>query len=189
MRHKYDTRGIVLGHAGAGEANAHVLVLTGDLGLVRARAQGVRRSGAKLAAALQTFAESDLVLIRGKEGWRLSGAVLGENWFARLARGNARERAGRTAHLLLRLVAGEAPEAELYPLLRGYFEALATLPEESHDAAEIRAALALLAALGFDAGERLAPGELFGPEELARVQGARGAYIARVNQDLAASGL
>jgi DNA repair protein RecO len=189
MRHKYDTRGIVLGRSPAGEANAHVLVLTSDLGLVRARAQGVRRPGAKLASALQTFAESDLVLIRGKEGWRLSGAVLAENWFSRLADRQLRERAARTASLLLRLVAGEAPEAELYPLLRGYLSALCALPAHLHDAAEIRAALALLSALGFDAGEPFAAGDLFAPGELARIGQARSTYVARVNHDIAASGL
>jgi len=51
MRHKYETRGIVLSRSPLGEANAFVTLLTPELGLVRARAQGVRRSGAKLSAA------------------------------------------------------------------------------------------------------------------------------------------
>ena len=48
---------MVLSRAPKGEANASIVLLTQDIGLVRARAQGVRRSGAKLAAALATFAE------------------------------------------------------------------------------------------------------------------------------------
>mgnify|MGYP001567250827 CR=1 FL=1 len=76
MRYKYETRGIVLSRAPSGEANAFITLITPELGLVRARAQGVRKPGAKLAAALATFAESSLVLVRGKEDWRIAGAVL-----------------------------------------------------------------------------------------------------------------
>ena len=86
MRHKYDTRGIVLSRLPLGEANAFITLLTPELGLVRVRAQGIRMPGAKLASALATFAESSLVLVRGREGWRLAGAVLEENWFKRLER-------------------------------------------------------------------------------------------------------
>ena len=43
-----------------------VTLLTPELGLVRARAEGVRRSGAKLAHALQTLHASDVILVRGK---------------------------------------------------------------------------------------------------------------------------
>src|SRR3989338_9216530 len=95
MRHKYETRGIVLSRSSLGEANAFITLLTPELGLVRARAQGLRRSGAKLAAALPTLAESSVVLVRGRDGWRLAGAVLEENWFARIQRAAARARAAR----------------------------------------------------------------------------------------------
>ncbi|MDE1919605.1 MAG: recombination protein O N-terminal domain-containing protein, partial [Patescibacteria group bacterium] len=90
MRHKYETRGIVLSRAPAGETNALVTLLTPGLGIVRARAQGLRRSGAKLAAALATFAESEVVLVRGREGWRVTGAVLEENWFMKMGHADAR---------------------------------------------------------------------------------------------------
>src|SRR5487761_2292548 len=123
MRHKYETRGIVLARSPLGEANAFVTVLTPELGLVRARAQGVRKSGAKLAAALATFAESSLVLVRGKEGWRVAGAVLEENWFMRIERAAARAAAARVSGLLTRLVAGEAHDPALYPVMKGFFEA------------------------------------------------------------------
>ena len=76
MRHKYETRAVVLFRSPVGETSAFVVLLTSELGLVRTLSQGVRKSGAKLAHALTTFAESDVVLVRGKDGWRLSGAVL-----------------------------------------------------------------------------------------------------------------
>src|SRR3989344_8524709 len=84
MQHKYLTRAIVLGRYPVKEAGSTVVLLTQDLGLVRARAEGLRRSGAKLAHALQTLSEVDATLLRGKEGWRLSGAMLIEPWFSTL---------------------------------------------------------------------------------------------------------
>lgn len=189
MRHKYETRGIVLSRSPLGEANTFVTLLTPDLGLVRARAQGLRRSGAKLAAALATFSESNIVLVRGKESWRVAGAVLAENWFARLGTALPRARAGRICSLLLRLVAGEANDQKLFSIIRGFFDALATLPEASHEAAEILAALRVLAALGLDAGE-IPSGELaFAPELLAEILKKRTSYIARINHGIEASGL
>lgn len=189
MRHRYETRAIVLSRAPVGEAHMFITLITPNLGLVRARAQGLRRSGAKLAAALATFVESDVILVRGKEGWRITGAVSRENWFVRLQHPAPRKRAARISHLLLRLVAGEAHDPTLFPILAGFFEALAFLPEDTHDAAEVLAALRVLAALGLDTGDL--PGEvsLFTPAVLSTVAQQRSNYIVRINRGIGASGL
>lgn len=188
MRHKYETRGIVLSRAPAGEANAHLTLVTSELGLVRARAQGVRQPGAKLSAALATFAESSLVLVRGKEEWRLAGAVLETNWFA-LMGPEARPVAARASGLLLRLAARETHDPELFPLITGFFSALATLPEAAHEAAEALVLLRMLSALGFDAGEIPGGMSAFTPAALAAADSARTLYVARINRGIAASGL
>jgi DNA repair protein RecO (recombination protein O) len=189
MRHKYETSGIVLSRSPLGETNAFVTVLTPDLGLVRARAQGVRRSGAKLAHALTTFTESELVLVRGKEGWRVTGAVLEVNWFTRLPHVSSRTRAARISHLLLRLVPGEVSDPALFSTIKGFFEALATFPEDVHESAEVLAALRILATLGFDAGEMPSGTPAFTPEILADVTKDRSRYIARINHGITASEL
>ncbi|MBU6490838.1 recombination protein O N-terminal domain-containing protein [Patescibacteria group bacterium] len=189
MRHKYETRGIVVARTPSGEANAFITFITPGFGLVRARAQGLRRPGAKLAAALTTFAESELVLVHGKEYWRVTGAVPFENWFMRMQRSAPRKRASRVCGLLLRLVADEAHDTALFSVISGFFDALTVLPEDTHDAAEILAALRVLAALGLDTGE--IPGELssFTPAILATVVRERPAYITRINRGIVASGL
>lgn len=153
MRHKYESLAIVLTRSPLGEANTLVTLLTPGLGLVRARAQGLRKPGAKLAAALATFAESELVLVRGKEGWRVAGAVLAENRFQQLPSRDVRVRAARVCGLLLRLVAGETHDAELYDVVQGFFDALSTTPADLHEAAELLVVLRVLAILGLDAGE------------------------------------
>jgi DNA repair protein RecO (recombination protein O) len=190
MRHKYQTRGIVLARSSSGEANTFITLMTPSLGLVRARAQGLRRSGAKLAAALSTFVESDVVLVRGKEGWRVTGAVPSENWFIRMQHMAARARASRISNLLLRLVAGEVQEEQvLFAIITGFFDALATLSEEAQDAAEVLAALRILAALGLDTGD--IPGEpaSYTTPLMETVKQHRAEYIVRINRGIAASEL
>ena len=184
MRHKYETRGIVLSRLPLGEANAFVTLLTPELGLIRARAQGVRRSGAKLAGALTTFAESDVVIVRGRESWRIAGAVLVENWFA-----EPRERAGRISSLLLRLVAGETHDSKLFSIINGFFNILPSLSNDLQEAAEILAALRILAVLGFDKGGISENVSAFTRPLLAEILRDRTRYISRINHGIEASGL
>lgn len=189
MRHKYETSGIVLSRAHVGEATTLVTLLTPDLGLVQARAQSVRKPGAKLAAALTTLTESDVVLVRGKEGWRVTGAVLEENWFIRLPNVATQEMVARVSGLLLRLVAGETQDVELFPIMKGFLEALTTLPPDLHEAVEILVVLRALAALGLDAGEIPGDASEFTPAQLATILESRMEYVARINNGIAASGL
>ena len=180
MRHKYDTRAIVLARQPLGETTALLTLLTPGVGLVHARAQGVRRPGAKLAAACATFAENGVVLVRGREGWRVTGAVLIEDWARRLAR-PARSRAGRVVGLLLRLAPHDIHDSALYGIMLDLFAALTRLPLAEHEPAEVLAALRLLAALGLDAGAI--------PSDLAEIARDRTTYIARVNHGIEISGL
>jgi len=172
-----------------GEANTFVTLLTPDLGLVQAQAQSLRKSGAKLAYSLTTLAESDVVLVRGKDGWRLAGAVLEENWFQKLQRPETRAAAARVSGLFLRLVAGEAQDVQLFILARAFISSLAELPADMHELAEILVVLRLLATLGLDSGD--IPGDIqdFTPSVLSAVLDDRKTYIARINTGISASGL
>ncbi len=186
MRHKYSTPAIVLARYPIAEGSAACLLLTPELGLVRVRVQGVRASGAKLASALQTFSECDATLVRGREQWRLAGAVAVENWFRKIPAGS-RERAGRIAALLLRLVQGETADERLYRVFAGFLGSLAALPEHEHETAEALAALYILSALGLDAGE-LPDAESYGKAAFNAL-GERSSVIGRINRGIAASGL
>ena len=171
-----------------GEASVSVALLTSEFGLVRARAQGVRKPGAKLAPALQTLAECDAILVRGKDGWRLSGALLVCNWASTLDH-NARKRAGRLATLIARLMHGESADSAPFQVFRAFIAALPTLTEEEQDAAECLAALRILSSLGLDAGELPGGEGMYDDAGLAAVSADRTAYVARVNRGIAASGL
>lgn len=188
MHHSYATRGIVLARTHIGEASTLVMLLTQDLGLVRARAQGLRKPGAKLAVALTTLAECDAVFIRGKESWRLSGAILAHNWMAALDR-PARMRAARVASLILRFVSGEVRDPVFFDTYSGFLQAISELSDDAADTAECLAVLRLLHALGLDAGDVPGGMEGFEPETLAAVAADRTDLIARINRGIEASGL
>lgn len=186
MRHKYTTKGIVLSRTAHGEANLSLALLTEDLGLVRARAQGARKQGAKLAAALTTFAESEFLLVKGTEGWRVASASLLENRFLPMSP-IARARAARVIGLLLRLAPSESADMRFRDTVLDFFGAISTAGEEKiQDAAECLAALKLMAALGLDAGEVPAG---FDTPTLAEVAAGRRSYVERINRGLSASGL
>jgi recombinational DNA repair protein (RecF pathway) len=186
MRHKYSTPAMVLARSPLSEAGMLVTLLTSELGLIRARAEGVRRSGAKLAHALQTLNESDIMLVRGKEGWRVTGAVLAHDRFNALTP-EARTRVARVGALLLRLVHGESEDATLHSAFSEFVLAVQDLSGEEGEAAESLIVLRLLHALGSDAGDM--PPEGYGTDARKYVHDRRAQVIARINRGIAASGL
>lgn len=183
MRHKYVMRAFVLQRTPIKEAATLVTLLTEDFGLIRARAEGLRKPGAKLASALQTLSEAEVTLVRGKDGWRLSGALLGEDWFARLDR-NSRLRAGRISGLLLRLVHGEASDPAIYAAYDEFLRRLPDLAEEAQDTLECLTALRVLASLGLDSG----PLPVLA-HDIPLAPDARRDLVMRINRGIAASGL
>lgn len=189
MRHNYVTPGLIISRTPLGEESALLVILTPQLGLIRARAQGVRKAGAKLAPALTTLTESDLVLVKGREGWRVSGAVLGNSWAQVLSDHTVRSRAARLSGLLVRLVAGEARETELYPVVQDFLIGLRDVPPTLHEAVELVSTLRVLRALGLDAGEMPEVLSPLGEEVLRTIDADRLTYLARINHGINASGL
>ena len=189
MRHKYVTRAIILARYPVMEASSDIILLTKELGLVHARAQGVRKSGAKLVTALQTLAESEVVLVRGKKGWRISGAILDTSWFHLLSM-TSRTRAGRVASLMLRLAPGEVIDSRFFRIIRDFFQMLVDVPDTLHESAECLVVLRFLHVLGLDDGSLPEIGD--GGDEihvLEMVEQNRSNYITRINRGITASGL
>ena len=70
----YQTEALVLERRSQGEGNARFRFFTKELGLLFASAQGVRKESSKLRYSLEPFSELFLVLVRGKDSWRVVGA-------------------------------------------------------------------------------------------------------------------
>lgn len=183
MQHKYVTRAFVLARHPLREQALSITLLTADLGLLRARTEGVRKPGAKLAHALQTLSEIEATVLRGKDGWRLSGAILERNWFQELSQ-EARERAGKRVSLILRLVQGEAMDAHLYEAFCEFLPRLKDTTEAEQDAAEFVITLKALSLLGHDAGPIPSEEAILAMDRTARLS-----LISRINHGLEASGL
>lgn len=188
MQHKYRTDALVLARHPVKEHDGLVILATPDFGIVRARAGALRRPGSKMAAGLQTLTESNVALIRAKDGWRLAGAVAIHSWAALLTR-ESRMRFARVADLMQRLSGGEEPELRLFEEASAFVRALATLPEEAQDAAECLAALRVLHILGHDAGELPGGFCIYDEASLASLEDNRKSYITRINTGIIASGL
>ena len=186
MHHNYETEAIVLARIPHGEKNYDLLLLTPHFGLIRARAQGIRASGAKLAGSFQTLTECSVRLVKGKDVWRVRGGSPLTLWSQTLS-SSSKERAGKVAGLLIRLLHGEVEDETFYDVYKGLLEALKTDSREEQEAAECLAVLRILQALGLDAGEL--PGVEYKKETLATVLTDQRSYIARINRGIAASGL
>ncbi len=188
MRHKYSARALVLSRTLIGEASVSVSLLTEDFGIIRARSQGARKPGAKMAPALQTLSLADITLIRGKDGWRTAGAILEENW-ARTLTSQARARAVRVTEFAQRLVHGEHADPDLFSILVAFVCVLGTLTEAEQEAAEMIAAVRVLHILGLDAGGTFGAPDEYSTSRLQEATDARTELITRINHGIASSGL
>jgi len=192
MRHKYLTPALVLARTPLAEASSLVTVVTPEFGIIRGRAQGLRKPGAKMSAGLQTFCEADVSMVRGKEGWRMTGAILAKNW-ANVLPKEACVRAGRVVELALRLTHGESMDtgAALFKIFTGYLAVLADAArtDDEHDAAELLAVLRVLRSLGLVADPIPGDDGQFDTETLALVHADRKSFITRINSGIEASGL
>jgi len=159
----YHTEALVLGGHSIGEANKIISLFTSDLGLVYARAQGVRLEASKLRYSLQDFSHVYIDLVRGKSGWRVTSAqserdFTGLHLETSLAEAKTRRERkevmgvlGRTSLLLLRLLNGEEKDEELFQNVLTSFSALQEegLSPESIKNTEILLVMNILHRLGY----------------------------------------
>lgn len=188
MRHKYQTQGICIGRREHGEANVVVSVLTRELGLVRARVQGVRKTGAKLASGIRTLSVSTVTLVRGKEGWRLVGALL-ESDQVRACSASGREVLGRVASLIERLAHGESSDVRMYDVYRTLMQEIERVPDFEYDTYEYLTLLYILTLHGVEGGEGLEGTFSFSPNDIDFVKQNHKSMISRINAGIHASGL
>lgn len=197
MHNIYITDAIVLGKRGVGEANTLVSLFTKELGLVRASARSARFEKSKLRYGLEPLTQGRFSMVRGRHEWKLTGVE-------RLSRDyispsfTSRQRMGRLARLLLRLIHGEEPVPELYNTVAEGFEYVSRATTEQ-DAENIECVLVLriLSHLGYlPQTPEIMPfvdtppaGRFFSLELAAEVARSRAFLIRAINESLGATGL
>lgn len=118
----YTTRGIILSARPIREADRLYSILTRELGLVYARALGVRKEVSKLRSGLEPISLSDISLVKGQAHWRLTSSKLDTSLLTmerskkRIALSLARALA-----LLGKLVQGEEKHPELFDAVEQIF--------------------------------------------------------------------
>ena len=114
MYHLYQTEAFILDERPLGEANRLYFLLTPDWGLVTATAQGVRLLKSKLRFQLNKYSYVNVVLVRGKEIWRLVGAEKIGGFEAIYESPIKLQFAAKIFTLLRRFVQGETSQRKLF---------------------------------------------------------------------------
>ena len=182
----------MLGKRGVGEAHTLVWILTRELGLMRAKATSARAEQSKLRYGLEMLTMAQYCVVRGKAQWLLTGV---ENVSRTLTGGGAsrRQRSGKIAKLLLRLIHGEERVPALYKTVVEGLSALtrAATPADA-DAVETVLVLRVLAHLGYlphtQALSQFIEGE-YSLELSAEALKSRSLLVRAINESLIATGL
>ena len=150
--HVYTTEGFVLGRTRTGEASAYISLYTKDFGLIRATARSVREEKSKLRYSLQDFSYCSVSLVRGRDVWRITGAVEHHSIYHQLNKEPEKLALFvRITRLLQRLVQGEEKNIELFELLQATVSALERSPANTDllKNLEYIAVLRMLSTLGY----------------------------------------
>ena len=141
-----------MGSSPIGEANKQYQILTKDLGLIRASAQGVRLLKSKLRYSLQEFSIGEVSLVRGKEFWRVVGAKKQKNIYEELRASPEKVQVfARVFSLLKRLLRGEDKNELLFLYISQafYFIEKETVPSILVRNFEYVLVLRILSTLGY----------------------------------------
>ncbi|MFZ2048846.1 MAG: DNA repair protein RecO [Minisyncoccia bacterium] len=114
----HTTPALVLSSQPYREADRLYSLLTKELGLIRASAQGVRKEHSKLRGSLEPISLSTVSFVKGKEFWRITSSSVDENISIKLSRDKKLLKAiSQALALLERMVQGETPHGELFDAL------------------------------------------------------------------------
>lgn len=122
MYHIHTTEGIILKRFKE-DYNASFLIFTKDFGLIRAKAQGVRKVESKLKPALQEYCLSEISFVKGKTGFRIVGAQSLYSFFDSQFLESSQTIA-LICNTILRFVHYEEKNSEIYGILEKGFKEL-----------------------------------------------------------------
>lgn len=150
MHHIYTTEAIIIKTVSVGEANRLYFILTKELGLIKATAQGVRLNKSKLNGHLQTFCLIKLSVVRGRDIWRITSveSIIQNNFKVNFEGISILH---NISNLLLRLVQGEEKNESLFESVKSvYFFCIDTkLSIDDLNSLEVLSVLRIMYFLGY----------------------------------------
>lgn len=124
---EYRYQAIVLKKRKVGETDRLYTFFTREAGKITTVAKGVRKNGAKLAAALETTFQVDIIVVRTRGLGKVAGASLESSWPALHQNFLALQLVLESLSLLDRLVEPEDKDETLYGLILLYLGIMETL--------------------------------------------------------------
>ena len=168
LKREVHTKGVVVQRRSAGEGSLRVQLYTEELGLVVAVATSAREERSKLRAHLIVGTIGTYSVVKGKNDWRLTGAVGARSTYFESETLAQRAASARVVSLVRQFVHGEGKDEKLFSALWEFMHAVPSLADDDVRIAEYVAVLRILAALGY-VGESSGMHELLGAEYSAAV--------------------
>jgi DNA repair protein RecO len=145
----YTTPGFILGSYKSGEADRLLQIFTRDLGVVFAKATGIRKLKSKLRGHVQDYNVGLFSMVHGKSGWKLTSGDVYESGEYRNLSLRQNEVLARVASLLRRLYVGEEPNEKLFEDVVSFFSHELFLKEEKLGVFELVVGTHILDHLGY----------------------------------------
>ncbi len=186
------TRGLVLSRRQAGEGSLRIMLFTEELGLVTALATSAREERSKLRAHLVPGTRGTYSLVRGRDQWRVTGAVRTVNEYFAVQQEEVQKSFARVISFVRQFVRGEGKNDELFGRLWEYCGALHDVSAKDIRTLEYLVVLRTLAALGYVAPSDDEHDFIASPLTAALLMraGARtGALVRHIHRGMSASGL
>lgn len=153
MHEIFHTQAFVLSTYPTNEANRTAVLFTRELGIIRARVQGVRKSTAKLRSHIVEYSLIKTDLVRGRGMWRMTSAQLVANPFLEKRELSHARLYVRVLGVVERFLGEEEVHVELFDFLTSLLPELSnhTLDQKKFDTLALWKTMALL---GYTSDER-----------------------------------
>ncbi len=172
--------------------NVSYLLFTKDFGLISALATGVRKSESKLRYALQEYSICQISLVKGKSTWRITSAVLEKNLYVHTEVGAAKDVIARICTQVLRLVAGQEKDEQLFDTVLTGLRELSSAPASAIVSLEILIMLRMLHLLGYVSEINTSvciPYTAYDSKTLESVLDSKSVFVGHINKGLQESQL
>lgn len=110
----YITEALVCGSLNSNTADRTLFLFTREAGMIFAQVKSMREERSKHRYALQDFSHARVTLVRGKSGWRITGAEAIQNLYSKTTTRDARAFLRNTFLLLRRVIHGETPHSAIF---------------------------------------------------------------------------
>lgn len=174
------------------DANVSYLLYTKEMGLISALATGVRKSESKLRYALQEYSLVEVSLVKGRNTWRLTSAVVEINFYLSASERSAREVIARICTQIVRLVAGQEKDEQLFESVVGGLTELVKSSVVLVPSVEILVMLRMLHILGYVSEVEdsiCVPYISYSEDVIHRITQSKQVFVAHINKGLRESQL